>query len=48
MRTVGMVWRKTNPLAPQLTEIASAFRDAVRSGVPDEAGHSLPAAAPQP
>ncbi|MGQ3487049.1 hydrogen peroxide-inducible genes activator [Roseovarius pacificus] len=29
MRTVGMIWRKTNPLALQLTEIAGIFRDAV-------------------
>ena len=36
-RTVGMIWRKTNPLAPQLTEIAGIFRDALRSG---EAGGS--------
>ncbi|MBU3258952.1 LysR family transcriptional regulator [Roseovarius sp. PS-C2] len=28
-RTVGMIWRKTNPLALQLTEIAGIFRDAV-------------------
>jgi LysR family hydrogen peroxide-inducible transcriptional activator len=26
-RTVGMVWRKTNPLAPQLSEIAHMLRD---------------------
>ena len=27
-RTIGMVWRKTSPLAPQLTQIATAVRQA--------------------
>ena len=48
MRTVGMVWRKTNPLAPQLTEIVSAFRDVVRSGAADQLAPPTPAALPQP
>jgi len=26
-RTIGMVWRKTNPLAPQLFELAAAIRE---------------------
>ena len=28
MRTIGMVWRKSSPLAKQLTEIAEAVRRA--------------------
>lgn len=27
-RTIGMVWRKTNPLAPQLRQVAEVLRDA--------------------
>jgi LysR family hydrogen peroxide-inducible transcriptional activator len=29
-RTVGMIWRKTSPLAPQLAEIAEVVRDAAQ------------------
>ncbi len=31
-RTVGMVWRKSTPLAPQLTEIAALVREAAGYG----------------
>jgi len=35
-RTVGMVWRKTNPLAPQLSQIAEMLRELeIRNGVKD-------------
>lgn len=30
-RTVGMVWRKTNPLSDQLMEIADVVRDCAES-----------------
>jgi LysR family hydrogen peroxide-inducible transcriptional activator len=29
-RTIGMIWRKTNPLAPQLTEIAEVVRQCAK------------------
>ena len=33
-RTIGMVWRKTNPLADQLAHIADLLRQALRPGEP--------------
>ncbi|MFN3612959.1 MAG: LysR substrate-binding domain-containing protein [Rubrimonas sp.] len=34
-RTIGMVWRRTNPLSPQLTHIAGLVREACRPGAED-------------
>jgi len=41
-RTIGMVWRKTSPLAPQLQEIAEVVREAAES-LHQQNRHVLPA-----
>jgi LysR family hydrogen peroxide-inducible transcriptional activator len=35
-RTIGMVWRRTNPLADQLTHVAGLVRDAGRDAISPE------------
>jgi LysR family hydrogen peroxide-inducible transcriptional activator len=43
-RTIGMIWRKTNPLADQLQGIAKVVRDAAVERAADASGDALPAA----
>ena len=41
-RTIGMVWRKTNPLAEQLGDIAQMVRQACLDAPANDAGDIAP------
>lgn len=48
-RTIGLVWRKSSPLAPALRRLAAEIRDAYpRPGASAAAGHAAAAPPPRP
>jgi LysR family hydrogen peroxide-inducible transcriptional activator len=47
-RTIGMIWRRTSPLAPQLTQVAAVVRDAGAALQARQAAGAVPAPPPPP